>query len=1587
MKNSIVTVFLIINALLFLTPSLNAQSRIYVNQNAPDPGHDGASWENAYTTLAEALNKAGTGDTIWVAEGVYKPEYTREGSWAPASFLATFAFPNHIILLGGFSGIETADTQRDWKANPCILSGDIGVEGARGDNCCHVIFNPDTATVDGFIIQDGYGETRNTDWDHGAGVYNDGKLIIRDCIIRNNYCRYGGGMFCNNDSYLEMERCLVYGNEAFSDGYGGSGTGGGISLQWINYALISQSSIWGNLQKNHQGVFNYGTTPANIENSIVWNNSVYNSNMQYSCIQDSSAVNIIDEDPLFTDPEAGDFSLQRGSPCINTADPANPADPDGTRGDMGMEIYEHDTIDMGIMAFNNWDGGFESGLQDVTVSLKSFGTETLTSASIAWEIDGIAQTTFNWTGSLGLYEEKDSIVIGTYDFSHAYHTLKAWISEPNGKTDEYDDNDSLVITKFACDSVLNNSYVIGSTGTYPGFNEALDALCNCGVSGPTTFLVEDGVYNEQLRIPEIEGTGPSDTIVFRSGSGDSSKVMLTYTPVDRSKPYTLRLDSADYFTFQGMTIESRDSVWGHAIEIGNGAISNNFMNNVITGDSLTDRLLCLDYADSTVYGLNIFNNHFKLGRYAILMHADNNQKGIKGLHIENNLIEDYYNGAISLEYAIAPQIKNNVIRCKLTESALSHIVRFHFVSDRTVISGNKISRVNSMSNSDAILFTSSGSGTGNEMLIFNNSISMKNGRYCFASFTGGGMKIYNNTFLSYGLSGTPLYVNNNSYEIINNNLVNLCGGIAANYSFTPPPASDYNNYYTNGDVLLQNGAVKPGNLQEWIDASGEDQNSVSSISGFFGEEDLHTLSADLDSAGTPLPEVVSDIDGQARNATHPDIGADEFDYPGAMRGDFIVGSSDTADFKSVQDALNEMYMLHVDSITNVYLEAGDYEEQLQINTIPGATKDLPVTFTSLSGDSSDTRITYHDQLGGVTNCVIHFKGARHTHFKNLGFSTDNTTYNQGLILLTDSCLDVSFTGNSLFAPERSYSFTSRLILSTDNRNSGLKFIGNHIRNGSRGISFEVDFGKFYPHVTISDNVFINQGDDAIHMESIKEPFIYRNRIYTLSGFPRGAGSGRGIYIGNAQKGEVYKPMIFNNIIHLQGDAPGEPLYVLNSDSIMILHNTIYSESVLKIDNSSGIIANNILNAKTGNAAAIVDDTANLEMIYNAYYIDDMDAWDVAFHLMDSTSVEANSMFIDLDGLVPSSPFLNNSGKYFGEAHYDINGISRFGDTDMGASNFEAIYNVPFNDTSACFGSTIVLDAGEGFDSYAWSNDSSTQTFTVVPELFIPGERSFYIKSVFRGNEYDDTVRVWLSLPELDLGADISSCADDTVFLDAGLGFDWYDWNGGAQDGQQVFKTTVDIYTDNDWPVTVTDSFGCKATDTVKVHYKKLPQYIYIIQLAAGSGDFMTASASDDVMQYQWYTGGQPISGATGDTYLAPNDGYYRVEGITAEGCSNMSDSARVLGVKVNETYSGESGLFSIYPNPGESRIFIKILRDSRESNLVITDINGRKVLEKMLSPILPDEELELDLSQLSPGIYNIRLTSGSYTENKTLILR
>ena len=87
--------------------------------------------------------------------------------------------------------------------------------------------------------------------------------------------------------------------------------------------------------------------------------------------------------------------------------------------------------------------------------------------------------------------------------------------------------------------------------------------------------------------------------------------------------------------------------------------------------------------------------------------------------------------------------------------------------------------------------------------------------------------------------------------------------------------SDHNNVHPgNGNWGYFN--ANQATLGDFQSATGMDVNSISVDPQFVSDIDLHTCADSLDAAGAHVSSVTDDYDGQARDMSTPDIGADEF---------------------------------------------------------------------------------------------------------------------------------------------------------------------------------------------------------------------------------------------------------------------------------------------------------------------------------------------------------------------------------------------------------------------------------------------------------------------------------------------------------------------------------------------------------------------------------------------------------------------------------------------------------------------------------------------------------------------------------------
>jgi len=272
--------------------------------------HQGATLQvpGQYPTIQQAINAAYRGDTILVAAGTY----------------------NENIAFGG-KNLQLTSLDPD---DPDTVAGTI----IQGDGSTSVVTlagseNP-TCRLEGFTITGGGNAVG------GGGVFGNGcTATISRCTITGNVAQYGGGLgSCDG----LVERCAITANTASQYGGGLAGChgtianclvadnttavhGGGFNNcdgDIINCTVARNVAFDTDVPAETGGGFNM--CDGAITNCIIWQNSgwqladfeAFVSYCLWGGPQDDGNVN---GEPLFVDPDNGDYRLQAGSPCVNAA--------------------------------------------------------------------------------------------------------------------------------------------------------------------------------------------------------------------------------------------------------------------------------------------------------------------------------------------------------------------------------------------------------------------------------------------------------------------------------------------------------------------------------------------------------------------------------------------------------------------------------------------------------------------------------------------------------------------------------------------------------------------------------------------------------------------------------------------------------------------------------------------------------------------------------------------------------------------------------------------------------------------------------------------------------------------------------------------------------------------------------------------------------------------------------------------------------------------------------------------------------------------------------------------------------------------
>ncbi|MEJ2053569.1 MAG: hypothetical protein P8X42_06580, partial [Calditrichaceae bacterium] len=470
--------------------------------------------------------------------------------------------------------------------------------------------------------------------------------------------------------------------------------------------------------------------------------------------------------------------------------------------------------------------------------------------------------------------------------------------------------------------------------------------------------------------------------------------------------------------------------------------------------------------------------------------------------------------------------------------------------------------------------------------------------------------------------------NGSNNNVVNNSFMHSGWGLAAQI-YTPSAVNtlDYNNYFSNGNYLAAWGTTDYYDFESFRTASSKDAHSVNVYAHYASSTDLHTMTPWLNGMGTPLSEVAEDIDGETRDGSTPDIGADEFTPDAAnmtpLAGNYTIGGG-SPDYDTFDDAVADLLIKGVSDTVFMNIRSGNYQVHKVLYTIPGTAMDMPVVFQSESGSREDVTLYYYASDNN-DNYILYLHGADWLHFRDLAFSgnTGANTYSINFMLsggvngfnLINCSLSGTTNGSSnaaLISAQSSLSM-HRLIQGNLFTNGGYGIYQSGVNNneenhGSMILDNEFNGQNNYivyitydNGIVINDNTASAMSSNGVYISNCDDDIkIMRNRIYTYN---------YGLYINSCTGGDDLENdpgLIANNFITATNNYG---FYLNNNSNQNYYYNSVNMTSgnnnttgfYLYNGSNNNVVNNSFMHSGWGLAAQIYTPSAVNTLDYNNYF--------------------------------------------------------------------------------------------------------------------------------------------------------------------------------------------------------------------------------------------------------------------------------------------------------------------------------------------------------------------------------------------------
>jgi hypothetical protein len=282
---------------------------------------------------------------------------------------------------------------------------------------------------------------------------------------------------------------------------------------------------------------------------------------------------------------------------------------------------------------------------NVMVELINYGTSNLTSAVVNWSVNGTMQPANAWTGNLVSFT-KDTVTLGVVTGGlNDGDNIVVWSSMPNGVLDSNNVNDTLAVMVYTS---LSGTYVVDASGAgdFVSFTEAINAMNSYGICATTVVEAVDGTYVEQLDLTSYDGMSSTNTVTFRSQSGNAGNVIISHSAAGSGDNYVVNFGNASNFILENMTMQNLGASFSRVITAPQGNSENIKIDGCIWVGMPSTTAFNDDEYVSYINGSGndnwvITNNTIKNGNYGLYINGTFTTKGKNNVVTNNEFVDQY----------------------------------------------------------------------------------------------------------------------------------------------------------------------------------------------------------------------------------------------------------------------------------------------------------------------------------------------------------------------------------------------------------------------------------------------------------------------------------------------------------------------------------------------------------------------------------------------------------------------------------------------------------------------------------------------------------------------------------------------------------------------------------------------------------------------------------------------------------------------------------------------------------------------------------------------------------------------------------